>query len=174
MRSAAPVSTPRRIPGPPRDRVKARLLRLYRALLAREGVEDWWAGLTAARVAAVVICPDPRDRRAARRVQAFRRWLAARHRGRFDRLRRAPLATVRAELRRIAGLDVRTVDAILLYAAHRPVFPADARARRALARHGLGSRVSYEDARAWVEGHLPSDPALLKRFHALLVRRPPR
>ena len=32
----------RRIPGPPRDPVKARLLRLYRALMACYGPQGWW------------------------------------------------------------------------------------------------------------------------------------
>jgi endonuclease-3 related protein len=50
------------------------------------------------------------------------------------------------------------------------VFVADAYTRRVLARHrffpaGLG----YEDARAFLEARLPSDPALFNEFHALLV-----
>ena len=62
------------------------------------------------------------------------------------------------------------MDAILLYAAHRPVFVADAYSRRVLARHRLlPDTAGYEDARAFVESHLPSDPALFSEFHALLV-----
>ena len=41
----------RRIPGPPRDRVKARLLRLYRALLAHHGPQGWWPARTPFEVA---------------------------------------------------------------------------------------------------------------------------
>src|SRR6266849_1176315 len=59
---------------------------------------------------------------------------------------------------------------ILLYAAGRPVFVADAYARRVLARHRLlRPDAAYEDARAFLEAHLPSDPALFNEFHALLV-----
>lgn len=106
----------------------------------------------------------------ARRLQAFTRWLLARFGGRFDGLRRAPLAALRHEMLAIPGLGPETVDAILLYAAGRPVFVADAYARRTLGRHGfLAADVGYEAARAFVEAHLPSDPALFNALHALCV-----
>ena len=77
---------------------------------------------------------------------------------------------LRRELLRVPGLGPETADAILLYAAHRPVFVADAYARRVLARHRLlPRRAGYEAARAGVEAHLPSDPALFNELHALLV-----
>ena len=41
----------RRIPGPPRDPVKASLLRVYRALLARFGPQGWWPGRTPFEIA---------------------------------------------------------------------------------------------------------------------------
>jgi endonuclease III-like uncharacterized protein len=54
--------------------------------------------------------------------------------------------------------------------AGRPVFVADAPARRVLVRHRLiPARVSYEEVRRWLEAHLPSDPELFDEFHALLV-----
>jgi endonuclease-3 related protein len=106
----------------------------------------------------------------ARRLHAFTTWLLARFGGRFDGVRRAPLAALRRELLGVAGLGPETVDAILLYAAHRPVFVADAYARRVLARHRLlPPAAGYEEARAFLEAHLPSDPALFNEFHALLV-----
>jgi endonuclease-3 related protein len=106
----------------------------------------------------------------ARRLQAFTRWLLERFDGRFAGLRRAPLEALRREMLAISGLGPETVDAILLYAADRPVFVADAYARRVLARHGLVPEgAGYEDARRFVEAHLPSDPVLFNEFHALLV-----
>ena len=106
----------------------------------------------------------------ARRLQAFTRWLLERFGGRFDGLRRAPLPPLRREMLAIPGLGPETVDAILLYAAGRPVFVADAYARRVLARHGLlRDGAGYEEARSFVEAHLPSDPALFNELHALLV-----
>ena len=106
----------------------------------------------------------------ARRLHAFTAWLLARFEGRFHGLRRAPLGPLRRELLQVAGLGPETVDAILLYAAHRPVFVADAYTRRVLGQHGLvAPTAGYEEARAYIEAHLPSDPALFNEFHALLV-----
>jgi endonuclease III related protein len=211
MASGRPVLTAwRRIPGPPRDPVKARLLRLYRALLARHGPQGWWpartpfevavgailvqhtawagaaraiaalraAGrLTPARLAALdavtlgaLVRPAGTWRLKARRLLDFTRWLLERFGGDFRGLRRAPLGPLRRELLGVPGLGPETADAILLYAAGRPVFVADAYARRVLARHRfVPAGIGYEDARAFVEGHLPSDPALFNEFHALLV-----
>ena len=106
----------------------------------------------------------------ARRLRDFRRWLRTRHGGRMHELRRAPLSSLRAELLAIRGLGAETVDAILLYRANRPVFVADAHTRRVLARHRLISRdADYETARAFLEAHLPSDPALFRALHAALL-----
>jgi endonuclease-3 related protein len=85
-------------------------------------------------------------------------------------MRRAPLGPLRRELLAVRGLGPETADAILLYAAGRPVFVADAYSRRVLARHRLLPRgAGYEEARRFLESHLPSDPALFNEFHALLV-----
>lgn len=204
------MSVRRGEPGPPRDPVKARLLRLHVALLDAYGPQGWWPGRTPFEVAAGAILTQhtawPNAARAvealrgrgllraarmaaetepalagviraagtfrvkARRLLAFARWLVDRTGGGFGPLRAAPLAGLRRELLGVAGLGPETADAILLYAAHRPVFVADGYARRVLARHRLlGRAAGYEDARAFVEAHLPSDPALFNELHALLV-----
>jgi endonuclease III related protein len=200
----------RRIPGPPRDAVKARLLRMHRALLARFGPQGWWPGRTPFEVAvgavltqhtawtnaalavtalrrrrllsperlaalgehevAAIIRSAGTYRLKARRLLDFTRWLLDRFGGRLTPLRRAPLAALRRDLLALPGLGPETVDAILLYAAGRPVFVADAYARRILARHRLlPVEAGYEQTRALVEGHLPSDPALFNELHALVV-----
>jgi endonuclease-3 related protein len=106
----------------------------------------------------------------ARRLKAFTRWLVARFEGRFGPMRRAPLGPLRRDLLAVPGLGPETADAILLYAAGRPVFVADAYVRRVLARHRLlRAAAAYEEARAVLESHLPSDPRLFNEFHALLV-----
>lgn len=106
----------------------------------------------------------------AQRLRDFTAWLLARFGGRFAGLRRAPLGLLRRELLAVPGLGPETTDAILLYAAGRPVFVADAYVRRVLTRHRLlPPGADYERARAFVESHLPSDPALFNELHALLV-----
>jgi endonuclease-3 related protein len=211
MRSARPaLSARRRIPGPPRDRVRERLLRMYRDLLRRFGPQSWWPGrspfeiaagailtqhtawtqaaraiaalrarrlLTPAALAAApdavlleAIRPAGTYRLKARRLRDFTAWLLRRFAGRFEGLRRAPMGLIRRELLAVPGLGPETADAILLYAAGRPVFVADAYARRVLVRHRLlPPRADYETARAFFESHLPSDPALFNELHALLV-----
>lgn len=200
----------RTIPGPPHDRVKAQLLRLYRDLLRRFGPQGWWPGRAPFEVAAGAILTQhtawagaaravaalrarrllhparllavPEGRLAqllrpagtfrlkARYLRAFSSWLLERYGGRFAGLRAAPLRTLRQELLALPGLGPETVDAILLYAAGRPVAVADAYARRVLVRHGLlPSTAGYEAARAFLEAHLPSDPALFNELHALFV-----
>ena len=117
-----------------------------------------------------LIRPAGTYRLKARHLKNFTRWLLERFDGRFGRLRAEPLGPLRRELLAVRGLGPETTDAILLYAAGRPVFVADASTRRVLARHRLvGAGVSYEEARAFLEAHLPSDPALFNEYHALLV-----
>src|SRR5262245_5892717 len=119
---------------------------------------------------AAVIRPAGIYRLKARRLTAFTRWLLERHGGAWATVRRAPLEPLRRELLAVPGLGPETSDAILLYAAGRPVFVADAYVRRVLARHRLlDRRAGYEQARRFLETHLPSDPALFNEFHALLV-----
>lgn len=209
-RAGPAVARRRAAPGPPRDPAKARLLRLYLALLARFGPQHWWPGRTpfeiavgavltqhtawtaaAAAVAALrarrllvpgrlaalgeeelasLIRPAGTYRVKARRLLAFSRWLLDRTGGRWAGLRRAPLDELRRRMLEVAGLGPETVDAILLYAAGRPVFVADDYTRRLLVRHRLlAPGAGYEEARRFLESHLPSDPALFNEFHALIV-----
>jgi endonuclease-3 related protein len=106
----------------------------------------------------------------ARRLRSLTRWIVDHVDGRMHRLRELPLDSLRASLLEVPGVGAETADAILLYAAGRPVFVADAYARRVLARHRLiDGRAGYEEARRWLEAHLPSDPELFNEFHALLV-----
>lgn len=127
------------------------------------------AALSEAALGAL-IRPAGTYRLKARRVRELTAWLLRRFGGRFHGLRRAPLAPLRAELLDVPGLGPETVDAILLYSAGRPVAVADAYTRRVLARHRLiPARAGYEDTRAFLEAHLPSDPALFNELHALIV-----
>ncbi len=106
----------------------------------------------------------------ARRLRALVAFLLSRCGGRLERLARQPLTGARAALLAIPGIGPETADSILLYAAGRPVFVADAYARRVLSRHRLVPRaVRYEALRVFFETHLPGDPQLFNEYHALLV-----
>jgi endonuclease-3 related protein len=105
-----------------------------------------------------------------RRLRALVAFLVGRFGGRLERLGRAPLPALRRDLLRVPGIGPETADSILLYAAGRPVFVADAYARRVLSRHRIVPRgIGYEALRALLETHLPRDPWLFNEYHALLV-----
>lgn len=107
----------------------------------------------------------------AARLAAFVHHLARHHEGRLDRLLRQPVPALRAELLSIPGVGPETADAILLYAAGRPVFVVDAYTRRILARHGLvPPDADYATLQALLMENLPHDPWLFGEYHALLVR----
>src|SRR5256712_12661274 len=81
-RSARPALPAwRRTPGPPRDLVRARLLRLYRDLLRRFGPQKWWPGRSAFEIAVgAILTQHTAWSQAARAVAALRarRWLSPR------------------------------------------------------------------------------------------------
>ena len=118
-----------------------------------------------------LIRPSGTFRVKARRLRAFARHVARRHRGRLGRFLALPLPALRAELRGIAGIGPETADAIALYAAGRPIFVVDAYTRRILARHRLvPPDADYATVQTLFMAHLPHDPGLFNEFHALLVR----
>src|SRR5258708_5014447 len=100
MRSGRPeLSAWRRIPGPPRDLVRARLLRLYRGLLRRFGPQGWWPGRTPFEIAVgAILTQHTAWSQAARAVAALR----ARGRLSARALAAAPEAVI-AEAVRPAG-----------------------------------------------------------------------
>ncbi|MGH9432888.1 MAG: endonuclease III domain-containing protein [Terriglobia bacterium] len=109
-------------------------------------------------------------RQKARAIRGFLHWLQQRHGGSLSRALALPPDVLRRELVALRGIGPETADAILLYAANRPFFVADAYTRRILARHGwLAEDVGYEETQEFLHRHLPRDAALFNEFHALLV-----
>lgn len=126
-------------------------------------------GLSEARLARLIRASGTFNTK-ARRLRAFVDFLWTRYGGALRRMAAVPLPALRRELLSIRGIGPETADAILLYAVGRPVFVADAYTRRILARHRLvPPRIPYEPLRAFLERHLPQDPALFNEYHALLV-----
>lgn len=134
--------------------------------------------LTVAAVAAAppgaierAIRPAGYHTRKGRTLRALAVRIAIDHAARLDRFLGQPAPALRAALLAIPGIGPETADAILLYAARRPVFVIDAYTRRILARHRAGrGDEPYETLRRRLEAALPPDPRLLNQFHALLVR----
>ncbi|MFH1502490.1 MAG: hypothetical protein ABIG03_05545 [Candidatus Eisenbacteria bacterium] len=82
-----------------------------------------------------------------------------------------PSERARGALLEVPGIGPETADAILLYAAERPVFVVDEYTRRFSARHGLSrARAGYDALQSLFESSLPRDAALFAEYHALLVK----
>jgi endonuclease-3 related protein len=152
--------SPRPEPGPPRDPVKARLLRLYAALERRFGPQRWWPGRTPFEVAVGAILTQhtawTNVERALRALRAegllVPRRLAAVPPARLERLIR-PAGTFRVKARRLSAF-VRFVEGRLrgrLGRLQREAVPALRAAL--LAVPGLGPETT--DAILLYAGHRP-------------------
>jgi len=109
-------------------------------------------------------------RQKARTIRSFVDWLERRHAGSLSRLLSLPGDELRRQLLELPGLGPETADAILLYAAKRPHFVADAYTRRILARHGVvPAAADYRETQEFLHSHLPRQAPLFNEFHALLV-----
>ena len=107
----------------------------------------------------------------ARKLKAFARFLEERHRGDLAALLRLPVSSLRTELLSVRGIGEETADAIILYAARKPSFVADAYTHRILARLGMIEEpITYGEIRALFMTHLPNDVDLYSEYHALFVR----
>jgi endonuclease-3 related protein len=88
----------------------------------------------------------------------------------LERLLAAPAAELRPLLLATHGIGPETADAILLYAAGRPVFVIDAYTRRLFSRLAVApDRDTYDGWRALFEANLEPDAALFNEYHALIV-----
>jgi endonuclease-3 related protein len=131
-----------------------------------------WQGLRRAPLPRLEACVRPAGfyRQKARTIRDFVDWLAGQHAGSLHRLFSLPAEELRGQLLDLRGLGPETVDAILLYAAQRPLFVADAYTRRVLARHGFVSAAAdYYETQELLHAHLPRQASLFNEFHALLV-----
>lgn len=106
----------------------------------------------------------------ARAIKTFVDWVFAGSGGSLPRVLAHPESVLRKKLLSLKGIGPETADAILLYAAQRPVFVADAYSRRIISRHGMfPANWSYAPASQFFHQNLPRDAAFLNEFHALLV-----
>ena len=131
-----------------------------------------WQGLRCASLSSLEsqVRPAGFFRQKARTIRDFADWLSREHEGSLDRLFSLPTKELRRQLLELKGFGPETVDAIILYAAKRPVFVADAYTRRVLVRHGfLPGAADYHETQELLHRHLPPDASLFNEFHALLV-----
>jgi len=104
----------------------------------------------------------------ARRLKAFAALVE--QSGGTERLFSLPADELRALLLATHGIGRETADAIMLYAARRPVFIIDAYSVRLFRRLGLGPEGNrYETWQRCFQARLAPDPELYRRYHAAIV-----
>ena len=105
-----------------------------------------------------------------KRLKAFVEHLYRDHEGSLDSFLRQDLFTLRNELLSIYGVGPETADAIILYAAAKPIFVVDAYAHRLFSRLGLiDEGYDYRKMQFFFMGNLPQEVALFAEYHALIV-----
>ncbi|MTW87580.1 endonuclease [Virgibacillus dakarensis] len=104
----------------------------------------------------------------AKRIKAFIDWFKTYHYD-IEEIKKMNRQELRRELLSIKGVGKETADVMLLYAFDKPIFVADAYARRIFHRLGYDIPTSYDGLRERVEERLPNDLVLYNEFHALLV-----
>ncbi len=132
--------------------------------------------LTPAKVAALPLAKLARYIRSsgthgvkAKRLKALSRWLL--EQGGFDKAQKLATPQLRQSLLAVKGIGPETADCILLYAFGRPVFVADAYARRFFTRYGFDPVPErYEPLREKVESVFKVAAPDFNEFHALIVR----
>ncbi|GAB0056803.1 Endonuclease III [Candidatus Magnetaquicoccaceae bacterium FCR-1] len=86
-----------------------------------------------------------------------------------------PTGALRLSLLAVHGVGKETADAILCYAAQRPVFVVDAYTRRICHRLGwCAEKAGYDELQTLIASRLPAEAALLGEMHALLVEHAKR
>lgn len=89
----------------------------------------------------------------------------------WDALLATDAGEARERLLGLSGIGPETADAILNYAACRPVFVVDEYTRRFATRHGLAEDgATYAELQLIFESSLPDDAELLSECHALIVQ----
>ena len=103
------------------------------------------------------------------RLKAFCRHLLERAHGDLGRYFDRPTEAVRADLLAQDGVGAETADSILLYAGGHPSFVVDAYTVRIGRRIGWFDTDAYDPIQGHFQAHLPSDVAVYREYHALLV-----
>ena len=118
---------------------------------------------------AAIIYPSGYYNAKARKLKALVHWLGE-YQDNLDNLFACSTDQLRQELLSVYGVGEETADAIILYAANKPVFVIDAYTRRIVNRLGLVLKAKrYAAYQALFSDNLPADPALFNEYHALLV-----
>jgi len=118
---------------------------------------------------AKLIRPSGYFNQKAKRLLLFAKHLKKNYGCSCSKMFEKPLPLLREELLSLHGIGNETADDIILYAAGKPSFVADAYTMRFVGRFYGKEGISYVEAKLFFELQLPKDAALFNEFHALLV-----
>lgn len=105
----------------------------------------------------------------ARKLQAFCRVVSVEHGGNLDAFLAQETMSLRRRLLEIYGIGPETADAIVLYAAAKPIFVIDAYTQRIFHRLGFfPEKIGYGEMQSFFMEHLPPDVPLYNEYHALI------
>lgn len=117
-----------------------------------------------------MIRPSGYFRQKTRALKAFCAFLGTAYDGSLERMFETGTTALRDRLLGVFGIGPETADAILLYAARRPVFVVNAYTRRILVRHGwINEKTTYDEIRQLFERGPRRNTEWFNEFHALLV-----
>lgn len=103
----------------------------------------------------------------AKKLKAFCRVLAEEYGGDLEAFLSQEVQELRQRLLKIYGIGPETADAIILYAAEKPVFVVDAYTHRIFQRLGyFGEKAKYREMQEFFMKHLPPDVSLYNDYHA--------
>lgn len=105
----------------------------------------------------------------ARKLQSFCQVVSAEHGGNLDAFLAQETTDLRRRLLEIYGIGPETADAIMLYAAGKPIFVIDAYTQRIFHRLGFfPEKIRYGEMQSFFMEHLPPDVPLYNEYHALI------
>ncbi|MEE8471473.1 MAG: endonuclease III domain-containing protein [Dehalococcoidia bacterium] len=120
---------------------------------------------------AALIRPSGYYNAKAAKLKSFVEYLGEAHQDSLEKLFSLDVEHLHSELLAIHGIGPETADAIILYAARKPVFVIDAYTIRILSRLGIGTpNNDYSAFQTLFAENLPAEERLFNEFHALLVR----
>ncbi|MGB9793328.1 MAG: endonuclease III domain-containing protein [Thermacetogeniaceae bacterium] len=103
----------------------------------------------------------------AKKLKAFCKVIAEEYGGDLGAFLSQDVPALRGRLLKIYGIGPETADAIILYAAEKPVFVVDAYTHRIFHRLGyFGERAKYREMQEFFMKHLPPNVSLYNDYHA--------
>jgi endonuclease-3 related protein len=123
--------------------------------------------LSVEKIKSIENCVKPAGfyKQKARRIKKFSKYLIKK----YSTVNKFLKSVTRGELLELDGIGKETADSILLYAANKPTFIADAYTFRIINRVLGYNFKSYSELQKFFEDQIPRNVKLFNEFHALII-----